>query len=105
MHYAIVTLEQLAANLTAEACAYVGYTEEILEAAGFANGITLEQALIEIEGTLADGRKVVKLNLANAGKLPRKVAIYDVTPQDVAFWQQAVGEENVIEDISELNFV
>lgn len=95
--YAILTQEQYTTDLPQEAKDFVGYTAEILEAAGFANGaITPQQCIVGNKILLNDGRIAVSLSLSNANKLPRLVALHEPDEPAIKLWAQLVGDENII---------
>lgn len=93
----IVTQEQLDMIFTQEICDYLGITEEIkeyLDSIDFV--LCLENTYVGDKIEREDGRFEITGNISNAKKMPRRVAIRDLTEQDLEFWKKLVGEENII---------
>ncbi len=99
MMKAIVTQSQLDMVFPDEINSYLGITDQIkekLNSIGFV--ICLENCYVGEKVGRKDGRFEIPLNISNANKLPRRVAIRDVTQKDVVFWESFIGKNNIIYD-------
>lgn len=90
-----VTYEQLHMPFTDEINQYLGITPEILERLEW-EFATLDKTYVGDLVDNGDGTFNCPMNLSNCNKLPRRVAIRDLTEQDIAFWISLVGEENIL---------